>query len=94
MSFRMHRYPTGVTGLAAFCDTCGEQITEYGYVVWNHDPDTHEVSEWRVIHAADCDDGRFTSSMALDNEIIYLARSANIDLKRAESNTRLLDSIG
>lgn len=72
---RMHRYPDGRMGLAAFCDTCGKQITEHGFVVW-----TSAVREWRVIHQARCDSRRFEFSMPLDVEILHLANSAGIDL--------------
>lgn len=77
---RLHRYPDGRVGLAAFCDTCGKQITERGFVVWNHDPDTDDVTEWRVIHQARCDDPRFECSLPLDRNVVYLAHSAGVDL--------------
>lgn len=96
MPFKMHRYEDGVTGLAAFCDTCGEQITERGYVVWRGDPETDRVAEWEVVHQSRCDKGRprFPLSMPLDTEVIYLAHSAGIDLEAALERVRVFDSIG
>lgn len=91
---KMHRYDDGHTGLAAFCDTCGKQIRQHGYVVWNHDPDTDAVSEWRVIHQADCDDLAYDSSMPLEAEIIYLANSAGVDLEQAIKTVLTLDALG
>lgn len=88
---RMRRYPDGRTGLAATCDTCGQQITKNGYIVWNED--AHGVTEERVIHKGRCDDKRYSQSMPLDVELVYLANSAGIDLKAAVSNLLLLESI-
>jgi hypothetical protein len=92
----MHSYGDGRTGMAAFCDTCGGQITEGdGYVVWMGDrPD----DDWRVIHQNRCDplDGeiaRYDCSMPLGNEIIHLSVSAGIDLEEARENARVLDSM-
>lgn len=93
MSVRMHRYENGLDGLAAFCDTCGDQITEHGFVIW--DPDN--VADWRVIHQARCDPGReagYTCSMDLEVEIIYLANSTKSDLTRARKSVSLFQRIG
>lgn len=91
MSFQMHRYPDHTTGLAEFCDVCGTQITEYGYVVWNGD----DLSDWLVIHQGKCDPGRprYDMSMPLDAEIIYLANSANIDLKKARKSVAIFATL-
>jgi len=87
MSLRMHRYEDGRDGLAAFCDVCGEQITEHGYIVWNPE----NLSDWLVVHQARCDPGypgspyrqRYSYSMDLDVEIVYLANSVSADLEDA-----------
>lgn len=76
---RLHRYPDGSVGLAAFCDTCHEQITERGFIVWNEDE--VGISEWRVVHQARCDNRRFKMSMDLEANIFYLANSAGINLQ-------------
>jgi hypothetical protein len=84
VTLRMHEYESGRTGLAAFCDVCGDQITENGYVVWNGT----DVSDWLVIHQARCDPGRprYDMSMPLDVEIVYLANSASVDLDEARES--------
>jgi hypothetical protein len=92
----MHQYPDGLTGLAAFCDICDEQITETGYVVWN----TQDPNDWLLVHHSRCDPGgprsnyRYGSSMSLSAELIYLANSAGVDLTEALNEVHLLDSIG
>jgi hypothetical protein len=87
---RMHRYPTGQTGLAAFCDICQEQINENGYLVW-----TNDLEDWLVIHQAKCDPGRaYPNSMDLAANIVYLANSAGVDLTEAQEHVRTLDSLG
>lgn len=77
----MHRYEDGLTGLAAFCDTCGERIEENGWIVWNCGDET----DWLLVHQRVCDPGRpqYDCSMELDVEIVYLANSAGVDLKDA-----------
>jgi hypothetical protein len=89
---RLHRYPDGLTGLAAFCDVCGERITENGYVVWNDErPD-----EMLIIHQGRCDPGRehgYGASMPLETELVYLANSVGADLKRAARMVRLYSMI-
>jgi len=90
---RMHRYPDGTDGLAAFCDVCGEQIREHGFVVWNGD----DPNDWLVIHQARCDPGNaagYDCSMGLEAEVIYLANSAKIDLDKARETVGALASIG
>ncbi|MBA2706271.1 MAG: hypothetical protein H0U59_00500 [Gemmatimonadaceae bacterium] len=89
---RMHPYPNGTTGLAAFCDICHNQIREHGYIVWNGD----NVTDWLVIHQAKCDPGRprYDMSMPLDVELLYLANSAGINLKDASKSLRVFDMIG
>ena len=90
---RLHAYDDGRVGLAAFCDTCGEQITEHGFVIWRYtDDDCGEVAEWRVIHQARCDPGGtlWENSMGLEVELVYLANSAGIDLDEARRNMALL----
>ena len=89
---KMHTYGDGRTGLAAFCDTCGRQITDNGYVVWNED-DTG-VTEWRVIHQRICDDNRFDMSMPLNVEVVYLANSTGVDLSEAIRLVGTFASIG
>ncbi len=93
MGLRMHTYPDGRTGLAAFCDTCGEQITENGFVVWNEEngEDGWAVTEWRTIHQSRCDDMRYRNSMPLDAEIVYLANSTGMHIKDA---IRIAERIG
>jgi hypothetical protein len=79
MSIRMHRFPNGLDALTAFCDVCGEQITERGYVVW--DPDHPE--DWLLVHQSRCDPGGkqgYPFSMPLDTELIYLANNSGVDL--------------
>ncbi len=66
MGFEMKIYENGLAGLAAICDTCGEQITEHGYVVWNETGGS--IIEWRVIHKGRCDSRRFEMRMALRDE--------------------------
>ena len=87
MTLRMHRYPDCLTGLAAFCDVCGEQITKDGYVVWN----SADESDCLVVHQGRCDPGglRYGSSMPLEDEILYLANSVGADLERARKTLRL-----
>ena len=89
----MHRYEDGRDGLAAFCDTCGEQILEHGYVIW----DGNNPADWRVVHQIGCDPGResgYDCSMELGCEIIYLANSAKVDLEGARKRVGPLASIG
>lgn len=98
MAFRMHEYDDGLTGLAAFCDTCGEQITEHtehGFVIW----DPNNVGDWLVVHQSRCDPGgsgrsQYSHSMGLEAEIVYLANSAGVDLDKARAYVGTLDSIG
>jgi hypothetical protein len=90
MPIRMHRYDDGLTGLAAFCDTCGEQITERGYIIWNG----FDVNDWLVVHQARCDRGhhdrhRYGHSMPLDVEIVHLANSAGVDLEATRERMRV-----
>ncbi len=86
---RMHAYENGHHGLAAFCDVCGEQITEHGFVVWNCDEEGR-ISEWRVIHQSRCDDPRFQYSMSLSAEWVYLGNSAGILWEDAKKEVLIL----
>lgn len=98
MSIRMHEYEDGKQGLAAFCDVCGDQIREHGFIVWNGD----DPSDWLLIHQSRCDPGRaggaphrhYDSSMGLDVELVYLANSAGIDLSAARKSAGVLSIIG
>lgn len=88
----MHEYDNGRHGLAAFCDTCGEQITEHGFVIWNCD----NVADWRVIHQARCEPPRtdgYDCSMGLDEELVYLANSAGVDLNAARKSVSVLEML-
>jgi hypothetical protein len=91
MPFRMHDYDNGLTGLAAFCDVCGDQITKNdGYIVWPGDRPT----DFLVIHVGRCDpNGVYDCSSPLDTEMVYLANSTGIDLAQARKRAALLSSI-
>jgi len=91
MTIRLHTYPDdGRTGLAAFCDVCGEQITEQGFVVWKDHDDNDQPVDVLIVHQARCDPGGdYRSSMALDVEVVYLANSAGIDLDSARRDVEL-----
>lgn len=96
----MTRYPDGRTGLAAFCDVCGEQITENGYVLWRNDESDEHLEEWVVVHQGRCDPDRcvrpksFPYSMELNVEIIYLANSVDADLEGAIDRAGLFSGLG
>jgi hypothetical protein len=91
---RLHTYPDGRTGFAAFCDVCGEQITEGdGYVVWKGHDDNDQPFDVLIVHQARCDPGHepgYHDSMPLDVEIVYLAGSAGVDLAAAIEHARNL----
>lgn len=79
MSLRMHRFPNGLDALTAFCDSCGEQISENAWVVW--DPDHPE--DWLLVHQGRCDPGGLNGypfSMPLSAELVYLTNNLGIDL--------------
>jgi hypothetical protein len=92
----MHSYPDGVTGLAAFCDVCGKQITKNGYVVWKDRGDDGQPADVLFIHQAICDPGHkggHYNSMPLDAEIVYLANSAGVDLDSARKDIVVFASL-
>jgi hypothetical protein len=96
VSFRMHKYQDDLTGLAAFCDVCYEQITnDEGYIVWNPD----DVDDWLLVHQVRCDPGgrqgsRYTCSMPLDVEIVYLANSVGVNLQAAKKRVGTFSMLG
>jgi hypothetical protein len=91
---RLHTYADGRTGLAAFCDVCGEQITEHGYVVWKYHDDNDQPVDVLIVHQARCDPGGdYRMSMPLDVELVYLANSAGVDLNDAAEHVRFFAGI-
>ena len=93
---QMHAYPDGRTGLAAFCDTCGDQITEHGWIIWKYDDDNTSVSDWLIVHQGRCDPGHpdgYDFSMPFSAEIIYLANSTGVDLKKAQDEAVLFSTL-
>jgi hypothetical protein len=92
---RLHTRPGGGgTRLAAFCDVCGEQITEHGYVVWKGHVESAQPADWMIVHQASCDPGGdYRLSMALDVEIVCLAKSAGVDLDEAVGNAEFFSRL-